>query len=191
MCDTITNDHISSISDVVTTYRTTSTFTTTANNTNISCSTSNTSILTYTTSPTSYAQQIYNYTASFTGIVVLEFGFKAQNSVKTWHLDDVSIVGVGSSAFSSQLLVNGGFESGNLTGWQVVCSSTNCGGVGGSLTESNCHTGSYCYVGACAGAYDFLRQSFNVIRGQMYTLSFWIMTAGNPQQAAYVDIRQA
>lgn len=91
---------------------------------------------------------------------------------------------------NTSILVNGDFEAGSLIGWTVACSSMNCGGTGGVLDTSSCHTGSYCYKGACIGAYDFLRQSFNVVVGHVYLLTFWIKTAGNPQQAAYVDIRQ-
>ncbi|CAF1391668.1 unnamed protein product, partial [Rotaria sordida] len=77
------------------------------------------------------------------GIKQLEFGFKAGSASKTWHLDDVSIID--KNASNSEKLVNGGFENGTLTGWQVLCSTINCGTKAGNITQSNCHTGSYCY----------------------------------------------
>jgi len=98
---------------------------------------------------------------------------------------------VNTTASNTSLLVNGDFEAGSLIGWQVACSSVNCGGTGGVLDTTSCYAGSYCYKGACIGAYDFLRQSFNVVAGHVYRLSFWIMTNGNPQEAAYVNIYQA
>ncbi len=140
----------------------------------------------YTTSPTSYQKQMFNYTALATGIATLEFGFKAKNPAKTWHLDDVSIVDT--TPANSEMLVNGGFENGTLIGWQVICSSINCGGTGGTIVQSPCYSGSYCYEGACQGAYDFLHQSFNVTIGHVYLLSFWLYTDGHAQEAAYVQI---
>lgn len=137
---------------------------------------------------TNYGNETFYYLALSTGTAILEFGFQAQNLRKVWYVDDVSIKDVNASY--AEMISNGGFESGSLMGWQVACSSTNCGGTGGFLSQSDCHTGSYCYIGACQGNYDFLRQSFNVVIGHLYTLSFWIKTDGNPQQAAYVDIRQ-
>lgn len=153
-----------------------------------SCNASTSYDIQYTTSPTIYQQQIYNYTALSTDIAILEFGFKAKNPSKTWHLDDVSIVDT--TALNSEILVNGGFENGSLIGWQVACSSLNCGGTGGILVQTSCHTGSYCYEGACQGAYDFLRQSFSVTAGRVYMLSFWLYTDGHSAEAAYVDIRE-
>ena len=122
-----------------------------------------------------------------TGPVTLEFGFQAKNGVKTWHLDDVSIVD--RNASNSEMLINGNFETGTLIGWQVLCSSQNCGTSNGTIAfPPSCHTGSYCYEGGCRGAYDFLRQTFIVTIGDVYTLSFWLYTDGHPQQVAYVSI---
>lgn len=143
--------------------------------------------MSYTTTPTSYQQQLFNYTSLSTGIATLEFGFKAKNSAKTWHLDNVSVLDRTSS--NTEMIINGDFESGSLNGWQTLCSSTNCGGTGGVLSTTSCYSGSYCYEGACQGAYDFLRQSFPVVLGHVYTLSFWIYTDGHNQQAGYVTIR--
>jgi hypothetical protein len=64
----------------------------------------------------------------------------------------------------------------------------NCGGIGGAVVENSCYTGSYCYDGACLGAYDFLRQEFTIRINHVYMLSFYLYTDGHPQEAAYVDI---
>ncbi|CAF3938070.1 unnamed protein product, partial [Rotaria sordida] len=122
---------------VTTTYTTTSTTTTsTTTVANAACNISTSYILTYTTSPTAYQKQTYTYTAISTGMKKLEFGFKAVNSVKTWHLDDVSIID--KNASNSEKLVNGGFENGTLTGWQVLCSDINCEMKGSNITQSDC-----------------------------------------------------
>ncbi|CAF0861428.1 unnamed protein product [Adineta steineri] len=152
----------------------------------ISCIPSTNYVLSYTTSPLSYAQQTYSFTAQHSGFATLEFGFKAKNSAFTWHLDDVSIIDT--SVLNIEMLVNGNFQTGTLIGWQVLCSNTNCGGTGGSLVQTTCHTGSFCYKGACAGNYDYLRQSFPITIGHIYALSFWVYTDGHSSQAAYVNI---
>lgn len=123
--------------------------------------------------------------ATYTGTGVLEFGFKAKNTNHEWHLDDVSVVN--RNASNAQMITNGNFENGTLTGWQVLCTTTNgCSGAGGILSTSSCHGGSHCYSGECYGAYDFLRQTFSVTLGNVYTLTFWIFTDGHPQQEAFV-----
>ena len=119
-------------------------------------------------------------------MVTLEFGLMAKNPSKTWHLDDVSVVD--RNASNAEQLVNGNFENPNATGWHTVCSSQNCPGGVGNIVQSPCHTGSFCYEGACMMSYDFLRQSFYVIINHVYTLSFWIYTDGHSDQAAYVNI---
>ena len=152
----------------------------------MTCTTSSTPIASYTTLPTTYEQRTYNHTASFTGVAVLEFGFKAKDSSKDWHLDDVSIVD--NTLSNSEMLVNGNFENGTLVGWEVQCSATNgCPGSGGQLSTSSCHGGTYCYQGDC-GNFDFLRQAFLATAGHKYTLSFWLKTYGHVQQSAYVKI---
>ena len=153
-----------------------------------SCNISTSNAISYTILPTSYEKQIYNYTALSNGTAILEFGFKAKNPAKAWHLDDVSLLD--RTASNIEMLLNGGFENGSLNGWEVACSSVHCGGIGGVLVQSSCHTGSYCYAGICPGAYDFLRQSFSIISGHIYTLSFWLYTDGDSAQAAYVTIRE-
>ncbi|CAF1025201.1 unnamed protein product [Adineta steineri] len=169
--------------NITSTYTSTSISTTTAN---MSCIPSTNYILSYTTSPLSYTQQIYNFTAQYSGFATLEFGFKAKNPAFTWHLDDVSIIDT--SALNIEMLVNGNFENGTLIGWQILCSSNNCGGTGSSIVQTTCHTDSFCYEGTCAGNYDYLRQSFSITIGHIYTLSFWVYTDGHSDQAAYVNI---
>jgi hypothetical protein len=152
----------------------------------MSCNASTSYLLAYNTTPTSYQEQIYNYTALYTGIATLEFGFKAKSASLAWHLDDVSILDT--TASNIQMLVNGGFEN-NLTGWQVLCSSENCAGSGSFVFAGLTHSGTYCYKGSCFGAYDFLHQSFSIVTGHIYMLSFWLFTGGDPTEAGYVTIR--
>lgn len=152
------------------------------------CSPQNITLFSFTTSPTTYQRRTYNYTASFTSMLTLEFGFQAKNSAKTWHLDDVSVLHLNSSNIT-EMLINGNFENGTLIGWQRSCTSMNCGGsTGGSIVQVSCRTGSYCYEGACQDDYDFLRQSFLAEMGHVYMLSFWLFTDGHAAQKAYVTM---
>ncbi|CAF5211861.1 unnamed protein product, partial [Rotaria magnacalcarata] len=146
------------------------------------CISSASSAMTYTTSPTTYQQQMYTYNVVSIGMNRLEFDFKAKTPTKTWHLDDISIIDTNAS--NSEMLINGKFENGVLIGWKVFCSSLNCGGTGGTITQLSCRNGSYCYNGACAGVYDFLRQSFSVAVKHVYVLSFWLYTNGHAAEAA-------
>jgi hypothetical protein len=121
-----------------------------------------------------------------TGTVTLEFGFKAKNVSLAWYLDDVSILDT--TASNMEMIVNGGFENVSI-GWQILCSSENCGSSGSFIIQGHSHSGSYCYKGSCFGAYDFLHQSFSIITGHVYMLSFWLYTGGDPTEAGYVAIR--
>ncbi len=151
-----------------------------------SCATPSGGNFSFSNTPTgSYSLQTLDYTASSNGSALLEFSFYTINGNDYWHLDDVSIVDINAS--SSEMLTNGDFESGNLSGWELLCIS-GCAGTQGIVTNSNCHTGLYCYRDACTGHYDFLRQTFITTMGHIYTLSFWIYTDSQPQQMAYVTI---
>jgi hypothetical protein len=152
-----------------------------------SCSVPTTTTMSYSDAPTVYTNETYSFTGSLTGTGLLEFGFYSQTSSLFWHLDDVSIIDTNAS--NSEMLTNGGFEASTLNGWQVLCSSTNCKPPSGSiLTNTSCYTGSYCYEGACEKNYDFLRQTFTVTLGHIYSLSFKLYTDSQPQQKAYVKI---
>jgi hypothetical protein len=74
----------------------------------------------------------------------------------------------------TDVLINGGFETGNFAGWTQYCNTnTNCnGGDYGQLTTSPCFSGAYCYMDRCAN-YDYLLQSFSTVIGDYYLISFY------------------
>ncbi|CAF1344346.1 unnamed protein product [Rotaria sordida] len=86
----------------------------TASSTSIPCIPSNKYVLAYNVTPIIYQKQTYTYTAASTGMNILEFGFKALSTTKTWHLDDVNIIDKNLS--NSEILVNSVFENGTLIG---------------------------------------------------------------------------
>jgi len=150
-----------------------------------SCNVSNTTVLYYHTNPTAYTLETYNYTASPSSIGVLSFSFYTITGTYYWHLDDISLIDTNVS--NSEMLTNGDFENGTLVGWQQLCTQ-NCSSSPGTITSSSCHSGSYCYEDACRYGSDYLQQTFPVISGHIYTLSFWLHSDGGPIQQAFVGI---
>lgn len=85
-------------------------------------------------------------------------------------LDDVSV-----RHGSTQLISNGGFETGNLTGWnRTGACNLNVGQAysGSSYAKS----GDWYYYDLCAGAGngDTLSQTFTTVPGDTYALDFWL-----------------
>ena len=150
-----------------------------------SCNVSNTTVLYYRTNPTTYTLQTYNYTASPSSIGMLSFSFYTVSGTYFWHLDDISVIDTNAS--SSEMLTNGDFEYGTLDGWQQLCTQ-NCSSSPGIITNSSCHAGLYCYADACRYGSDYLRQTFSVTSGHIYTLSFWLHSDGGLVQQAFVGL---
>jgi hypothetical protein len=100
--------------------------------------------------------------------------FQLRNDPSYWYIDDVSVYTKG-----VQMLVNGGFESGSVSpGWTVTLPYGVCGAAG-SVTSNIPHTGSYSFMDGSVGCADQLSQSFAVIAGQVYVVSFWIEMGGS------------
>jgi hypothetical protein len=92
-------------------------------------------------------------------------------------MDDVSV-----SNGISEMLVNGGFESGSFSvGWTKSTPNGNCGitTTGASIVTSSCRTGSYCFSDGCGNVADQISQSFTVTSGQAYLISFWLKGSGS------------
>jgi hypothetical protein len=71
---------------------------------------------------------------------------------------------------SANLITNGGFETGDFTGWQVGGSPS----VTGTIDKIAPHSGSF---QAAFGAGGDLRQDFATIPGQSYTITFWLASS--------------
>ncbi len=142
-----------------------------------SCSAPPSTIFNYNGAPTTYTQYTYNYTASSTSTAVLEFGFASTGGGKIGYLDDVSIVDTNAS--NSEMLINGGFENGTLVGWQQLCTSSCQMSSFGSITNTQCNTGLFCYMDGCKCGLDFLLQTYTTIIGHVYTLNFWYKGRNN------------
>lgn len=129
----------------------------------------------------------YNYSATSSGVGLLEFGFFSKDYRQIWRLDDFSLQDVNAS--NAEQLRNGNFENGTLVGWQMICpQNSQASGSSGKISTTVCHNGSYCYQDSCEDAYDFLRQTFPTVQGHSYTLSFWLISSGDDDQKAFVRL---
>jgi len=123
-----------------------------------------------------YTQYIYNLTAN-SSTTYLTFLFRQDPTY--WGFDNVSLI----DSFGKELMVNGGFETGDTTGWiqvrqqglavdGVVVPST----VGTTADDSE--EGNYYWVDGSVEGVDGLAQAIATVTGQTYALSFWLAGSG-------------
>jgi hypothetical protein len=85
-------------------------------------------------------------------------------------------LGLAGSWAHGGIVVNGGFESGNLTGWTIVpaASGSNC-----SVGDLYPHTGAYgAYWGATGTDVDTISQALTTVAGNVYDMDFWVRCNG-------------
>ncbi len=71
----------------------------------------------------------------------------------------------------SELIQNGGFETGNLSSWIEI---GNAASATVKTTSSAVHSGKFGVLLESAGALNYLTQSFPTVAGQPYLLSLWL-----------------
>lgn len=122
----------------------------------------------------SYSCYAYSWTASKTGMVVLEF--EMRHDPGYWYLDDVSV----SNMFGMELLINGGFESGSLMpGWRNSTEFDECKGSRVMASENYpSYSGSYHYQVGVMGCSIKISQSFYVTKDETYRIRFWLRSTG-------------
>jgi hypothetical protein len=132
------------------------------------------SIYSSSSGSSSYTCHYFAWAASTTGSVTLAFQFR--NDPDYWYMDDVSV-----SNGTTEMLMNGGFESGSLSpDWTTSAPNGHCYVYmsGAQIFNSLCRTGNYCLSDGCGLCSDKIAQSLTVITGQTYFISFWLKQNG-------------
>jgi len=83
-------------------------------------------------------------------------------------LDDVKVYHA-----TTQLISNGGFETGDLTDWAYSGSCNVYDGVA-FYDPSYAKSGNYYYYDRCAKSGDTISQKFSTVPGDIYVISFWM-----------------
>lgn len=126
------------------------------------------------------AYTLYNFTLTATNSTTALTAFFRQDPAY-WALDDVSVTPVSSPG--TELVANGGFETGNFTGWTIVgqqglnAAGRIESGTPGTDTRST-HSGNFDYYDGAVGGVDGISQSFATTVGEDYNLSFWLANDG-------------
>lgn len=138
----------------------------------LACSTISNYFLSYTraTAPSIWESISHDFTAvSDTSTII--FAIKT-NSQQVWFVDNVSVVSHKNSATS--LLINGGFDTGDFTGWSLTRCTAGCS-TGADITRTSSCFNSPCYrVPSSCYDYQFLRQTFYTTIGEKYLITFSI-----------------
>jgi hypothetical protein len=111
-----------------------------------------------------------------------------------WGFDQVALTDTN----GINVMVNGSFETGNLTGWMTVgqqgleysgyvASSSSSPAETLSLDTSNPKDGNYYWVDGAVGGVDGVAQAIPTIAGNTYTLSFWLAGDGTPDGSSSFD----
>jgi len=94
-----------------------------------------------------------------------------------WTVLIVGFIGVSNTPARGDLVVNGGFETGDFTGWATTSASS---GSNFGVSTAYAHTGIYgtFFGGSTVGAYDIISQNLATTSGDVYRVSFWVENLG-------------
>ena len=92
-----------------------------------------------------------------------------RHKIRMWAASTVLAIGLQAGVAHAELLVNGGFETGDFTGWSIDTETNWALVVASNLAEGGMYEaelGTY-------GSLGVLSQSFATTASQAYTVSFW------------------
>ena len=129
-----------------------------------------------------YTCRNFSWIASKNGSVL--FAMRFRNDPYRWYIDDVSIL-----SGSTEMLVNGGFETGSLLPWVWTEPNGTCSGQHAAVTNSTAvpQAGVYGLWDGSYGCFDQVAQSFSVLIGRQYLISFWLKSTGSEINGIYAD----
>ena len=84
---------------------------------------------------------------------------------------------------AAELVTNGGFETGDFSGW-TLGGNTGFSGV----SSSAAHSGNYGAYFGQVGSTGTLSQLLNTVAGQTYTVSYWLSNLGGPTDSFSASI---
>lgn len=138
----------------------------------------------YNSGNRSYTQYSYVYQATSTKTTLI---FCFVNQYNFWALDDVSMK---DSQTNSELLVNGGFESGTWSPWVYFLTVYYASGMSSNYNSWNARSNSYFYVDVQYNKTgDGIYQNVTTVLGRNYTISFYLANPrGSNFSAAIVSV---
>jgi hypothetical protein len=74
---------------------------------------------------------------------------------------------------NASLVANGGFETGDFTGWTVSGGAVDCGNTAVPGISTTAHSGAYAACFGNPAALTFISQTLATAPGQVYNASFW------------------
>ncbi|CAF4204989.1 unnamed protein product, partial [Rotaria sordida] len=128
------------------------------------------SLLNPSTSNYTYYQYIYLATSNLT---LLSFAFRHDSAY--WCLDD-TFVRLNNS--STNLLINGGFEMGELNGY-TICNFNSSPPSGGIVRNQCARNSTYAFSDGSYLISDYLWQTFTTVQQQQYQTGFWLRNFGS------------
>ena len=87
---------------------------------------------------------------------------------------------------SPNLVVNGGFDTGDFTGWTIMASPAGCSdfGIANNPADFLSGTGAAFFAGSCVGVYDTIMQDIPTTIGDDYNFTFFVNNTNNVGSAS-------
>ena len=131
---------------------------------------------------TTYTCMSYEWVSPRTGLVTLAFQFR--HDPDYWYLDDVSVYNG-----PTQLLSNGGFETGSLSPWIRTTPNGICAGAAAAVSTVSPRSGIYSLRDGSNGCADRVSQQFLATNGQIYVVSFYLKSSlSGPNTTALITL---